>query len=204
MQLPFGISLKHEVAKTLNKVKDALVDMSKKTPLKETEWASFFDSSGRLTDLMEFRIRTFCGGMDLCIRKEVWMHLLGVFPPDLSGEERKRFLMMRSQVYHLLKHNWQEKNPNEIEDVIHMVQKDVLRTDRTHEFFNVPEDHPNLVSLFNILTVYALNNPNTSYCQGMSDLAAPLLVVLEDETMAYWSFCALMQRMKDNFYPMDH
>lgn len=35
--------------------------------------------------------------------------------------------------------------------------------------------------------------------QGMCDLAAPLLVLLDDEAAAYSAFCCLMSRMLDNF-----
>lgn len=38
-----------------------------------------------------------------------------------------------------------------------------------------------------------------SYCQGMSDLASPLLVTMNDEAHAYICFCALMQRLCTNF-----
>lgn len=46
---------------------------------------------------------------------------------------------------------------------------------------------------------YALNHPSVSYCQGMSDLASPLLVTMGDEAHAYICFCALMTRLKPNF-----
>lgn len=46
---------------------------------------------------------------------------------------------------------------------------------------------------------YALNHPKVSYCQGMSDLASPLLVTMNDEAHAYICFCAMMQRLATNF-----
>lgn len=46
---------------------------------------------------------------------------------------------------------------------------------------------------------YALNHPTVSYCQGMSDLASPLLVTMGDEAHAYICFCALMKRLHSNF-----
>lgn len=46
---------------------------------------------------------------------------------------------------------------------------------------------------------YALNHPQVSYCQGMSDLASPLLVTMGDEAQAYICFCALMRRLSPNF-----
>ena len=77
--------------------------------------------------------------------------------------------------------------------------KDVLRTDRTYPYFAVPDDDPHMDSLFNILTTYALTNPDTSYAQGMSDFAAPIVVVMDDEALAYACFCALMTRNKSHF-----
>lgn len=77
--------------------------------------------------------------------------------------------------------------------------KDVLRTDRHHKFYGGSDDNQNTVSLFNILTTYALNHPSVSYCQGMSDLASPLLVTMRDEAQSYICLCALMRRLKDNF-----
>ena len=82
-----------------------------------------------------------------------------------------------------------------------MVRKDVLRTDRSLPFFAGPDDNANTASLFNILTTFALNHPSVGYCQGMSDLAAPLLFVMRDEAQAYICFCALMRRLKPNFSP---
>lgn len=46
---------------------------------------------------------------------------------------------------------------------------------------------------------YALNHPKVSYCQGMSDIASPLLVIMNDEAQAYICFCALMRRLCTNF-----
>lgn len=46
---------------------------------------------------------------------------------------------------------------------------------------------------------YALNHPKVSYCQGMSDIASPLLVTMNDEAHAYICFCALMRRLNSNF-----
>lgn len=46
---------------------------------------------------------------------------------------------------------------------------------------------------------YALNHPSVSYCQGMSDLASPLLVTMGDEAHAYICFCALMNRLRPYF-----
>lgn len=83
--------------------------------------------------------------------------------------------------------------------VTSMVRKDVLRTDRHHKFYEGSDDNQNTASLFNILTTYALNHPTVSYCQGMSDLASPLLVTMRDEAQAYICLCSLMRRLQGNF-----
>eukprot|EP00794_Sanderia_malayensis_P005920 gene5920-6606_t len=197
--LPFKAIFRNEITRTFNRFLDTLLQFRKQPMLTESEFVNFFDANGRVNNGLDLRARIFSGGLEDRLRKEVWTHILGVYPPDLTSQERGRFILMRNQVYHHLKCDWLERKPEEIHDIVHMIQKDVLRTDKHLGFFSVPEDHPNVVSLFNILATYSLNNPDVSYCQGMSDLASPLLVVLEDETMAYWCFCALMRRMKHNF-----
>lgn len=88
---------------------------------------------------------------------------------------------------------------SELAYVTGMVRKDVLRTDRLHPFYAGHDDNQNIASLFNILTTYALNHPAVSYCQGMSDIASPLLVTMNDEAHAYICFCAAMKRLYANF-----
>ncbi|XP_009466631.1 PREDICTED: TBC1 domain family member 25 [Nipponia nippon] len=82
------------------------------------------------------------------------------------------------------------------------VRKDVVRTDRGHPYFGGPEEgHPHLAALQALLTTFALGHPRLSYCQGMSDVAAPLLAVLDDEAQAFLCFCALMRRLGPRFRP---
>ena len=39
-----------------------------------------------------------------------------------------------------------------------------------------------------ILLNYAVLNPDMGYCQGMSDLVAPLLTEVQDESDTFWCF----------------
>ena len=80
------------------------------------------------------------------------------------------------------------------------VKKDVIRTDRCFNFYagNTEDDNENVTCLLNILTTFALNHRDR-YCQGMSDLASPLLYIMKDEAHAYICFCALMMRLSVNF-----
>lgn len=196
--VPLSVSLKSDLTKKIGRVFDVFTT-SNHSPVTTKEWLSYFDGTGRILSMTGVKLSIFSNNLDQTVRQEAWPHLLGIFPVDLTSEERNRFLFMKTQVYKHLKENWKAKNQKEIEPLTHMIQKDVLRTDRTHPYFNVKEDHPNVVSLFNILTTFAFNHPEISYCQGMSDLASPLLVVLEDEVLAYLCFCKVMERLRNNF-----
>ncbi|XP_014670170.1 PREDICTED: TBC1 domain family member 25-like [Priapulus caudatus] len=88
---------------------------------------------------------------------------------------------------------------NQVRYVTNLVRKDVLRTDRTHAFYAGADDNKNTTALFNVLTTYAYAHPAVSYCQGMSDIASPLLVTMRDEACAYVCFCGLMQRLRPHF-----
>eukprot|EP00877_Chromochloris_zofingiensis_P001190 jgi/Chrzof1/11071/Cz05g22120.t1 len=48
------------------------------------------------------------------------------------------------------------------------------------------------VRLIALLSAYAVHDPETGYCQGMSELALPFLVLFHDDSAAFWAFEALM------------
>ncbi|KAK3771333.1 hypothetical protein RRG08_024289 [Elysia crispata] len=80
---------------------------------------------------------------------------------------------------------------------LHRIDKDVQRCDRNYHYFT-PE---NLEKLRNIMCTYVWQNLDIGYVQGMCDLVAPLLVIFNDESLAYSCFCQLMKRMSCNFPP---
>lgn len=79
---------------------------------------------------------------------------------------------------------------------LHRIVVDVVRTDSQLEFY---EDSKNLARMSDILAVYAWVDPSTGYCQGMSDLLSPFVVLFEDNADAFWCFEMLLRRMRDNF-----
>nr|TKS06641.1 hypothetical protein D5086_0000121170 [Populus alba] len=79
---------------------------------------------------------------------------------------------------------------------LHRIVVDVVRTDTHLEFY---EDKRNLARMSDILAVYAWVNPATGYCQGMSDLLSPFVVLFEDNADAFWCFEMLLRRMRENF-----
>ncbi|KAK7261648.1 hypothetical protein RIF29_27964 [Crotalaria pallida] len=79
---------------------------------------------------------------------------------------------------------------------LHRIVVDVVRTDSHLEFY---EDSRNLARMSDILAVYAWVDPATGYCQGMSDLLSPFVVIFEDNADAFWCFEMLLRRMRENF-----
>jgi len=172
-------------------------------PVSDREFRSFLNKVGQMVAPREFRLAVYRGGLEPGIRKAAWKHLLNLYPAGLTGGERMSYLAEKSQMYKELKKDWmdlvlQGRITDDVKTIMNMVRKDVLRTDRQEPFF-AGEGNPNVTTLFNILTTYALNHPSDSYCQGMSDLAAPLLVTMADESHTYLCFCALMSRLTPNF-----
>ncbi|XP_076802337.1 small G protein signaling modulator 1-like isoform X3 [Clavelina lepadiformis] len=79
---------------------------------------------------------------------------------------------------------------------LHRIEKDVHRCDRNHSYFS---ESRNLDKLRNVICSYVWCHMEVGYLQGMCDIAAPLLVVLDNESLVYSSFVLLMKRLGDNF-----
>uniref|UniRef100_G3P2Q5 Small G protein signaling modulator 1a n=1 Tax=Gasterosteus aculeatus aculeatus TaxID=481459 RepID=G3P2Q5_GASAC len=78
---------------------------------------------------------------------------------------------------------------------LHRIEKDVQRCDRNYCYFTPA----NLEKLRNVMCSYIWRHLDIGYVQGMCDLLAPLLVILDDEAMAFSCFTELMKRMNQNF-----
>ncbi|KAK4386986.1 TBC1 domain family member 15 [Sesamum angolense] len=78
---------------------------------------------------------------------------------------------------------------------LHQIGLDVVRTDRTLVFY---ESQENLAKLWDILSVYSWFDGDVGYCQGMSDLCSPMIMLLENGD-AFWCFERLMRRLRGNF-----
>ncbi|XP_021755840.1 TBC1 domain family member 25-like [Chenopodium quinoa] len=79
---------------------------------------------------------------------------------------------------------------------LHQIGLDVKRTDRALVFY---EKQENLAKLWDILAIYAWIDGDVGYCQGMSDLCSPMLILLDNEADAFWCFERLMRRLRGNF-----
>ncbi|XP_027545268.1 small G protein signaling modulator 1 isoform X3 [Neopelma chrysocephalum] len=78
---------------------------------------------------------------------------------------------------------------------LHRIEKDVQRCDRNYWYFTPA----NLEKLRNVMCSYIWQHIEIGYVQGMCDLLAPLLVILDDEALAFSCFTELMKRMNQNF-----
>ncbi|XP_077168753.1 small G protein signaling modulator 2 isoform X3 [Paroedura picta] len=78
---------------------------------------------------------------------------------------------------------------------LHRIDKDVQRCDRNYWYFTAE----NLEKLRNIMCSYVWEHLDVGYVQGMCDLLAPLMVVLDKDELAYSCFTHLMKRMSQNF-----
>ncbi|XP_003462631.2 TBC1 domain family member 25 isoform X1 [Cavia porcellus] len=206
--LPFTQSILSQVGRTLSKVQQVLSwsygeDVKPfKPPLSDAEFHTYLNHEGQLSRPEELRLRIYHGGVEPSLRKVVWRYLLNVYPDGLTGRERMDYMKRKSREYEQLKSEWaQRTSPEDLEFIRSTVLKDVLRTDRAHPYYAGPEDGPHLRALHDLLTTYAVTHPQVSYCQGMSDLASPILAVMDHEGHAFVCFCGIMKRLAANFHP---
>ncbi|XP_010572884.1 PREDICTED: TBC1 domain family member 25 [Haliaeetus leucocephalus] len=212
--LPFTQALLAQVGRTLARAQAALAWPEGSppspppppppcAPLSDADLRTYLGPGGRLLRPHDLRLHVYHGGVEPGLRKVVWRYLLNVFPAGLSGQERLAHLRRKAGEYAALKALLAARAaPAELALVGAAVRKDVVRTDRGHPYFGGPEEgHPHLAALQALLTTFALGHPRLSYCQGMSDVAAPLLAVLDDEAQAFLCFCALMRRLGPRFRP---
>ncbi|XP_071809913.1 TBC1 domain family member 25-like [Asterias amurensis] len=205
--VPFVGALMDSVGKTLTRVTRMFQQAEgeevsyelPRSPLDDQEFFTYLDPVGHLERPHELRLRVYQGGIKPSLRKVVWRHLLNIFPEGLSGKERLEHVKAKSLEYHRLKKQLLSDPREDFKNIKNMVRKDVLRTDRLEDFYSNGEE--NTEKLFNLLATYALSHPEVSYCQGMSDLASPLLFVMEDEAQAYICFAQLMKRLACSFLP---
>ncbi|XP_059596503.1 uncharacterized protein LOC100260961 isoform X4 [Vitis vinifera] len=173
-------------------------------PSDPLEWATFLDSEGRIMDSKALRKRIFYGGIEHSLRKEVWTFLLGYHAYDSTSAEREYLVSIKKSEYETVKQQWQSISPEQAKRFTKfrerkgLIEKDVVRTDRSLSFYD-GDDNPNVYLLRDILLTYSFYNFDLGYCQGMSDLLSPILFVMKDEAESFWCFVALMERLGPNF-----
>mmetsp|Transcript_43171 Transcript_43171/g.105608 ORF Transcript_43171/g.105608 Transcript_43171/m.105608 type:complete len:614 (-) Transcript_43171:10-1851(-) len=181
------------------------VPFAQQPPVERAEFNSWFDAMGRLRDADMLRRRAYFGGLSDGVRREAWKFLLGCYPANSTSAQRHELLQRKRKEYMLLQGQWKSITPEQearfakFRDRKNRIEKDVVRTDRQQPLF-AEDGAEGLQSLRRILLTYTFYNFDLSYCQGMSDLAAPLLVVMEEEVEAFWCFQTVMDQVEGNFH----
>ncbi|XP_070779850.1 TBC1 domain family member 16 isoform X1 [Enoplosus armatus] len=161
-----------------------------------TTWLRHLNHNGQVEEEYKLRKAIFFGGIDPSIRGEVWPFLLHYYSYDSSSQEREAWRLEKRTHYHDIQQRRLSMSPEEHSEFWRKVQftvdKDVVRTDRSNHFFR-GENNPNVEIMRRILLNYAVFNPDMGYCQGMSDLVAPLLTEIQDESDTFWCFVGLME-----------
>ncbi|EMD38374.1 hypothetical protein CERSUDRAFT_113536 [Gelatoporia subvermispora B] len=164
------------------------------------------------------------------LRKRIWPYLLGVLDWDVNTEEREHRWEGKRQQYQSLKDEWwgvpEVFDRQDIIEERHRIDVDCRRTDRTQPLFSSSEadnekgmhmrystispqlsdigaqapTNEHIERLASILLTYHFFEKDLGYVQGMSDLCAPIYVVMDaDEELTFWCFVEVMNRMKQNF-----
>ncbi|KAL5697935.1 hypothetical protein ACHQM5_029032 [Ranunculus cassubicifolius] len=173
-------------------------------PLGSEEWATFLDAEGRVMDSKALRKRIFYGGLENEMRNEVWKFLLGYYDYNSTYAEREYLSSVKKADYETMKRQWQSISPDQAKRFTKfrerkgLIEKDVVRTDRSTSFYD-GDDNPNVILLRDILLTYSFYNFDLGYCQGMSDLLSPILYIVKEESESFWCFVALMERLGPNF-----
>ncbi|XP_063701354.1 TBC1 domain family member 15 [Culicoides brevitarsis] len=176
----------------------------RENPLTLSQLNDFRCDDGSYRDVDTIKRIIFRGGVDAEVRPLIWKLLLHYDLWDDTEKEREDRRSALTDDYFRMKRQWlsiseqQENNFSDYRDRKCQIEKDVKRTDRNLEYFE-GEDNPNLVKLQNILMTYIMYNFDLGYVQGMSDLLAPILMLMENEEDAFWCFVGFMDKVFHNF-----
>lgn len=101
---------------------------------------------------------------------------------------------------------------DEVRQLLDAVQRDAVRTDPGHPFYEDSSAHnnstvnlcdspqdDNIQKLVNIITIYTLEHGTCTYTQGMTDMLSPILYVMKHEADAYVCFAAMVERIRHHF-----
>jgi len=193
-----------EVVTSRPRLSENLPMVRRDDPLCQLDWELHWNHDGQVIDHEELIKKIFRGGIEHNIRSEVWKFLLGYNDFTSTLKEREDNRKIKVEDYFRMKTQWhsinldQEERFTAFRERKTQIEKDVSRTDRTHPFF-AGDDNKNIDLLQDILMTYVMYNFDLGYVQGMSDLLAPILYVMQNEVDAFWCFVGFMKRVQTNF-----
>uniref|UniRef100_A0A8C3QJ12 USP6 N-terminal-like protein n=1 Tax=Cyanoderma ruficeps TaxID=181631 RepID=A0A8C3QJ12_9PASS len=118
-------------------------------------------------------------GIPLQVRGQVWSLLLDV--DKMKKENEGKYEQMKEQA-------------KSFSSEIKQIDLDVNRTFRNHIMFR-DRYGVKQQALFHVLSAYSVYNTEVSYCQGMSQIAAILLMYLNEED-AFWALAQLLTNQR--------
>ncbi|XP_078405316.1 uncharacterized protein LOC144684860 [Cetorhinus maximus] len=124
-------------------------------------------------------IRRIYKGIPLQLRGQIWSLLLDL--EKLKSENEGKYEKMKIQAQC-------------VSEDIKQIDLDVNRTFRNHIMFR-DRYGVKQQALFHVLAAYSVYNTEVSYCQGMSQIAAILLMYLNEED-AFWALSQLLTDQK--------
>ncbi|PWV09024.1 hypothetical protein C3747_83g53 [Trypanosoma cruzi] len=179
-------------------------------PLTAEMWNSCFIGEERRIDRNRYAKAmaiAHAGGIERDIRLQVWCFALHVYPDVLESTEAQRQSVrdVYKSMYERLKEQWkgifpeQECHFSAFREMRTSIEKDVIRTDRSHEAY-VDADGVKQRMLYNVLMTHGMLNFDLGYCQGMSDVLSPIAILAETEEEAFMCFSRfLSERCEGNF-----
>lgn len=114
---------------------------TRKERINKEKWSSFFDSAGCLQYTVDEVLgEIFHSGLEMDVRKEAWLFLLGVYPWDTSAAEREQLAKTLENNYYEYKNNWmadleRQRNDAFWKDQKSRIYKDLKRTDREIDLY---------------------------------------------------------------------
>ncbi|XP_078467133.1 TBC1 domain family member 16 [Lampetra planeri] len=164
--------------------------------LSRCSWLEHLTADGRVEEDYKIRKSIFFAGVATEVRGEVWPFLLKYYSFRSTSHEREQLRQHKRREYadvQLARLGMSQEDQERFwREVQYTVDRDVVRTDRSHPFYQ-GEDNPNVEIMRQILLNYAVYRPDVGYTQGMSDLLAPILAEVRDEADSFWCFVGLMQ-----------
>lgn len=164
--------------------------------INESQWENSVNQFGQIINESNLRKTIFFAGIEPSLRKEIWPFLLHRYEFNSTYAQREADNSIKSQQYFEISKKLDLMNQNEKElfwrNVQSIVEKDVVRTDRSNPFF-AGDNNDNIDKMKRILTNFALYCPSMGYTQGMSDLLAPLLIEIKSEVQTFWCFVGMMR-----------
>ncbi|RNF26433.1 GTPase activating protein [Trypanosoma conorhini] len=188
----------------------APIDRAMGPPLTAEVWNSCFTGEERRVDRGRYAKAlaiAHAGGIEKEIRMEVWCFMLHVYPDLFESTEAQRESVREryKAMYEQLKQQWesilpeQEANFSAFRGMRAAIEKDVVRTDRSHESY-LDADGAKQRMLYNVLMTHGMLNFDLGYCQGMSDVLSPIALLAETEEEAFMCFSRfLTEHCKGNF-----